>query len=585
MKQFYLSAVSLAAAAVIGLSGCGGGGDTTTTSSATTPTLTGVFVDAPVKGLYYKTATLEGFTDANGTFMYRNGERITFRVGGVELGSTSATSIVTPITLGGGDVTNPSEKAKNIAYLLQNLDADANVSNGIDISTYFDNLNDTAINLDDATLISNLLLNIVGNVNIDKDSAVRNMQNYITSLTVNKEWTNSVIADGKVYYFVDETEIETAPSRVSFANGAFSIENIDNGASHTFVLSDDNKTLTWQEIPNEPTSTNVNVDMEIEEVTLEYMKLAMSIGTYKFTAYFCNSLDAAQRLQKGIIEGVYRDLALKKASDLMVSFSEINYDRVVRDGDNLSIIWKGYNIQNSIASCGWQGSFTGVVNSETAYTNSLSGTVRDFNDGCDGAEDVFAATIEQEYFPDENSSLFILNGGEFAEKLEMLSIESVDYIDGEKSVLVSGDGTQVYKVVLRDIYGKMVDGTFVPAGDSDWQYSYDYNNNFSVTTVDEFVNQKPYLLGASNYGLQLDANGTITRQSDNTVVDGLSWSIDESGLLHVRAYEWYDVKVENNTIYDLWIADYGDDYIYVTPEEANAFMDARFPNQAGEVGF
>jgi hypothetical protein len=58
-------------------------------------TFTGQFVDAPVAGLKYKTATREGITDASGGFVYDiPNESIEFSVGNQSLGIAKANAVV-----------------------------------------------------------------------------------------------------------------------------------------------------------------------------------------------------------------------------------------------------------------------------------------------------------------------------------------------------------------------------------------------------------------------------------------------------------------------------------------------------------
>ena len=59
-------------------------------------TLTGVFYDSPVEGLSYETQTLSGMTNDKGEFEYREGETVTFSVGGLVLGSARGSERVTP---------------------------------------------------------------------------------------------------------------------------------------------------------------------------------------------------------------------------------------------------------------------------------------------------------------------------------------------------------------------------------------------------------------------------------------------------------------------------------------------------------
>ena len=59
------------------------------------PVLTGVFA-GPIAGLKYQTPTLSGITTDDGEFQYREGEAITFLVGGVVLGAVEAAPRLNP---------------------------------------------------------------------------------------------------------------------------------------------------------------------------------------------------------------------------------------------------------------------------------------------------------------------------------------------------------------------------------------------------------------------------------------------------------------------------------------------------------
>lgn len=160
--------LSVACASVL-LSACGGGGGGTASDSSggtppSAPTVkTGVFLDSPVAGLRYKTSSQEGLTSSNGEYEYIEGEIVKFSIGGIELGQVLASEQTTPFSLFG--IIPPSkearitealsdtaavrslDKALNVALLLQNLDADGNPDNGI--------------NLGDADqLLTNNLLNV-----------------------------------------------------------------------------------------------------------------------------------------------------------------------------------------------------------------------------------------------------------------------------------------------------------------------------------------------------------------------------------------------------------------------------------------
>jgi hypothetical protein len=92
---------------------------------------TGHFVDAKVKGLTYTTPTQDGTSGDSGDFFYIPDERADFQVGNVYLGKALADHNVTPYDLSfEEDVAVSDDQALNVAWLLQNLDSDGNVSFG-----------------------------------------------------------------------------------------------------------------------------------------------------------------------------------------------------------------------------------------------------------------------------------------------------------------------------------------------------------------------------------------------------------------------------------------------------------------------
>ncbi|MBC7794922.1 MAG: hypothetical protein H7Z43_14550 [Clostridia bacterium] len=112
--------------------------------------LTGVLAGSVVSQLRYETASQSGFTNDVGEFEYVAGERITFALGGIELGSAAAAEQVTPFELVGlsaptteaglrSGFNTPGfvsklERASNIAMFLAALDVDRDLNNGIDLT-------------------------------------------------------------------------------------------------------------------------------------------------------------------------------------------------------------------------------------------------------------------------------------------------------------------------------------------------------------------------------------------------------------------------------------------------------------------
>lgn len=122
--------------------GCTGGGGSSdygpvsgsTVVSPPAAVLVGTFHDGPTRGLVYRTSGNDtGATDASGKFTYVKGETISFYLGNLPLGSTSARDVITPIDLISGGHLNHDEVV-NLSRFLQTLDEDGDPSNGISIS-------------------------------------------------------------------------------------------------------------------------------------------------------------------------------------------------------------------------------------------------------------------------------------------------------------------------------------------------------------------------------------------------------------------------------------------------------------------
>lgn len=96
--------------------------------------VTGVFRDLTVIGLGYESGTHSGLTDGHGQFTYEGGQSITFKVGGVSLGTVSVPkTLITPVDLMANG-TGASNYVLNVVRFLMMLDQDGDASNGIQIS-------------------------------------------------------------------------------------------------------------------------------------------------------------------------------------------------------------------------------------------------------------------------------------------------------------------------------------------------------------------------------------------------------------------------------------------------------------------
>lgn len=156
----------------LGLVGCGGGGSSSKSKTDTPPppvaggggggnddggggggdnddgggngdddkndpqTGTGVFVDGPVAGVSYSTSpgNHTGVTNAKGEYQFTEGDKVTFRIGGIVFPEVTAKGTVTPLDMGGEGADLNSPVVINILRLLQTLDDDGDPENGISIS-------------------------------------------------------------------------------------------------------------------------------------------------------------------------------------------------------------------------------------------------------------------------------------------------------------------------------------------------------------------------------------------------------------------------------------------------------------------
>ncbi|MEE9310096.1 MAG: hypothetical protein V3U64_03680, partial [Cocleimonas sp.] len=69
----------------------------------------GIFTDSPTEGLHYSGPSFSGLTNRDGEFKYRQGETVTFSLGGTVLGSTKGAAVITPLSLFGA--TPPTTEA------------------------------------------------------------------------------------------------------------------------------------------------------------------------------------------------------------------------------------------------------------------------------------------------------------------------------------------------------------------------------------------------------------------------------------------------------------------------------------------
>jgi len=228
--------LSIAVVTALGLtfSGCGSSSSDDDSSTTNEPAIsTGIFVDAPVNGLSYKTATQNGYTNDKGEYKYISGETVEFKLGNISLGTTTATSTVTPYTISDNNTT-----ATNIAMLLQNFDSnrsDTTTLNLTNLKDYnFSNINLNSTNTEVESQLNTLLAtgqfqDYVDDNNltlVDSTHATNTMNNYLdidtitltqtveTITTKDDLFTSDIISDGKEYYVIFSNDSTVSYIRV-----------------------------------------------------------------------------------------------------------------------------------------------------------------------------------------------------------------------------------------------------------------------------------------------------------------------------------------------------------------------------------
>lgn len=253
----------------ISLSACGSGsddpvpdtsggdtsdGDTSgSDNSNSNSPLSGVFLDSAVQGVQYSSVTQSGTTDANGTYLYLDGETVTFTLNGTVLGETLSSEVLTPMDL--QDVTKHSDYGLNIIRLLMTLDADGNPENGIAIETA------APLNVDFNQSTDNFAADteVIGYISANTNTTLVSLSDAITHFSSTQETIGATSS-----YTVDLTD-RTATSVIttadcgptvkagwnySFSSTGYSVEGSDSFNNCSVVYTDplDSYAVTFGEM-------------------------------------------------------------------------------------------------------------------------------------------------------------------------------------------------------------------------------------------------------------------------------------------------------------------------------------------------
>ena len=286
-------------------------------SSKPTPqTLTGVFTDNFVASLHYKctsdTQTEAKITDESGHFTCRVDDNISFSIGEhFYLGQTKVAQIITPSTLYPFD----APKALNLLQLLQTLDKDKNLDNGIEIdSSLEEKLQDLNITFDD-TLFDSKIEATLGVDIVSSESAYKHFSQTLQTL-------------GLQSFDVDYTHPQFTSSEI--------ISVYENQQSISTIFASDNASLIYsintQKTPND---SNFTIDENSGELRFTFNPDYELVSSYKVTIDVTDSLNiSSKEFTINILDIDENPPLIKTREDIIVQENQLKVLTIDAEDEN-----------------------------------------------------------------------------------------------------------------------------------------------------------------------------------------------------------------------------------------------------------
>jgi len=229
--------LSAAAAMAVTIAGCGGSSSSSAVEN-TAATGTGYYLDNAVVGADYECGSQKGKTGEGGKFTFEKGKPCTFKLASIPLRSVDASELV--------DGKKIVEDDPKVARLLQSIDSDGDLSNGIQIS-------DAVIEAIEAALAhvgtapeavfeqTGTLEDIVETVEDEVPTVTGLVSQEDAQAHVNEtktEVTKALIA-GKTFYEVDEDEDEPVLRKVQINESAtqVTVTNLETNEQEIFAIT------------------------------------------------------------------------------------------------------------------------------------------------------------------------------------------------------------------------------------------------------------------------------------------------------------------------------------------------------------
>ena len=235
--------------------GCGGGGGSSSNNTTNTQNITGILLDSAINGVEYSCDTITDITDINGKFTCPINSTVTFSIGGINLGSIkvdSTISYMTPAKLYGLENDNIFDiRVLNFIQLVQSLDSDNNVTNGIDINiTVRDNLVGSSLDISNINTTQNDLNATLHLVEKDLISKNKALEHYTDTLTN----TLNITLESEPYFYqqwyLDRNETFYTQNNID-ENASINSGNLLNtytGKSIKIAIIDDGLDTTHEDL-------------------------------------------------------------------------------------------------------------------------------------------------------------------------------------------------------------------------------------------------------------------------------------------------------------------------------------------------
>jgi len=264
-KNIALSTIATLALLSLVSVGCGGGGSSTSSSANTG---TGYYVDNAVAGVDYVCGTQKGKTDKDGKFTFEESKECTFTLADIPLRTTPSSDLL--------DGKKILEDDPKVAKFLQSIDADGDLSNGIQITDEVITAVTKALKENDISTNSvpegEDLVEVVASVGNDVPAVsgdVRTDEEVQGHLTQTQTQITKELLAGKTFYFLDDDTIK----KVVINSDATTIKFGDD--SETAITIEGNKIK------------DKDGDHYIDKVTDKYILGHDNHGEFKF--YFKKS--------------------------------------------------------------------------------------------------------------------------------------------------------------------------------------------------------------------------------------------------------------------------------------------------------